>query len=272
MRSSNLLSIAARWSLIGLALFVTLFPFYWLFVLATRNAVDALGDPQLFFVPDFSAFAEVWSDRDFSRSLSMSLSVTLLTVFIALCVGVPAAYALTRNHVRRRTGLIGWLLIAYLLPDFLIAIPMFAVLQNIGLYDTAFGLALAYQVFMAPLTMWLLLRFFGEVPTELAEAAVLDGCSERAVLRRVYLPIVMPGVATTAIIVGMLAWNEVTIALALTIRNPTLPITVASYKGYASIEWDQLAAASLMVTIPLFLFALVAQKRIVGGLTAGIGK
>jgi ABC-type glycerol-3-phosphate transport system permease component len=253
-------------------LLVTLFPFYWLFVLATRDAVDALGSPELFFVPDFSAFTEVWLDRDFSRSLSMSATVTVLTVLLSLAVGVPAAYALSRRQVRRRTGLIAWLLVAYLLPDFLIAIPMFAVFQSIGLYDTALGLAIAYQVFMAPLTMWLLLRFFGEVPSELAEAALIDGCTERSVLSRVYLPIVMPGVATTAIIVGMLAWNEVTIALALTMRNPTLPITVASYKGYASIEWDQLAAASLMVTVPLFLFALFAQKRIVGGLTAGIGK
>lgn len=266
------LETSVRWVVIIVALVITFFPFYWLLVLSTRSAADALNTPQLIYTPDFSSFIEVWNDQAFIDSLFMSVATTVLTVTIALVVTVPAAFALVRHRTRARIGLIGWLLVAYLLPDFLVAIPMYSVLQGIGLYDTAFGLALVYQVFMAPLAMWLLLRFFAEVPTELGEAATIDGCGELAILRRVYLPLVMPGIATTGIIIGLLAWNEVTIALALTIRNPTLPIMVSSYKGYASLEWDQLAAASLMVTIPVFVFALIAQKRIVGGLTAGIGK
>ncbi len=266
------LEIILRWAVIGIALLVSLFPFYWLFVLSTRNAADALDTPQLLYRPDFTSFVDVWNDRVFIDALFMSLTSTLLTVVIALLVSVPAAFALIRHRSKWRLGLVGWLLVAYLLPDFLIAIPMYSMLQSIGLYDTAFGLAVVYQVFMTPLAMWLLLRFFAEVPVELAEAATIDGCGEVSILRRVYLPLVMPGIATTAIIVGLVAWNEVTIALALTIRNPTLPIMVSSYKEYASLEWDQLAAASLMVTIPVFLFALIAQRRIVGGLTAGIGK
>ena len=272
MITKSPLETIIRWVVIGVALIVTFFPFYWLLVLSTRTAAEAFNTMQVLYVPDFSSFVTVWNDRDFIDSLVMSIGTTLLTVVIALVVTVPAAFALVRNRTKWRLGLVGWLLVAYLLPDFLVAIPMYSVLQNIGLYDTAFGLALVYQVFMAPLSMWLLLRFFAEVPLELGEAATIDGCGEREILRRVYLPLVMPGIATTGIIIGLLAWNEVTIALALTIRNPTLPIMVSSYKAYASLEWNQLAAASLMVTIPVFLFALIAQKRIVGGLTAGIGK
>lgn len=272
MRSSRTLAQLTRWLIVVVAVASSFFPFYWLVVLATRDPVEALDSPQLFYRPDFSSFVAVWGDRDFARSMLMSLGVTFLTVLIALLIATPAAYILVRHRIRHRVGLIGWLLVAYLLPDFLVAIPMYGILQTIGLYDTAVGLAMAYQVFMTPLAMWLLLRFFAGIPAELAEAATIDGCTEGVILRRVYLPLAFPGLATTGIIIGTLAWNEVTIALALTIRNPTLPITVASYKGYASIAWDQLAAASLLVTVPVFVFALFAQKQIVSGLTAGIGK
>ncbi|MDR3359714.1 MAG: carbohydrate ABC transporter permease [Bifidobacteriaceae bacterium] len=272
MKRDHLMGQAGRWCLVLAAAAATVFPFYWLAVLATRDPVDALDHPQLIYLPDLSAFASVWSDGHLIRAVFMSCAVTALTVALVLAITVPAAYGLVRKRIRRRVGLVGWLLVAYLLPDFLVAIPMYALLQNVGLYDNPIGLSLVYQAFMAPLAMWLLLRFFQEVPAELAEAAIVDGCGDGATLVRVYLPLVMPGVATTAIIVGMLAWNEVTVALALTIKHPTLPIMVSSFKGYASIAWDQTAAASLLVTVPVFVFALFAQKRIVAGLTAGIGK
>ena len=272
MKRRNLVSQSLRWLVVLLALLATAFPFYWLFVLSTRDAADALGSPTLFYLPDFSSFVSVWQDSNFIGAALMSTAVTTLTVILSLVVAVPAAYILVRYRFRYRVGLIGWLLAAYLLPDFLVAIPMYGVLQSIGLYDNAVGLAIVYQVFMVPLAMWLLLGFFREVPSEIAEAATIDGCSDFVTLVRVYLPLVMPGVATTAILVGILAWNEVTIALALTIRNPTLPIMVSSFKGYASVAWDQTSEASLMVVVPVFLFALFAQKQIVAGLTQGIGK
>jgi ABC-type glycerol-3-phosphate transport system permease component len=271
MKSSSGMTIG-RWIFLGVALLMTFFPFYWMFVLATQKTVNAFGEPRFLYVPSFNSFVTVWEDQNFTKSIGMSTTVVLMTVSLSLAVSIPAAFVLTRHELRQRTGVMAWLLIAYLLPDFLIAIPMYALFQNIGLYDTPLGLALAYQVFMTPLSMWLLLRFFQEVPPELGEAAHLDGCSDWQLLTRVYLPLVMPGVATTAILVAITVWNEVTIALALTVNNPTVPIAVASYKGYASISWDQLAAASLFASIPVVLFALIAQRYIVNGLTTGIGK
>lgn len=271
MRSS-IPGTIGRVAFLGVAILVTLFPFYWTFVLATRKAVDAFGDPRFIFIPTFESFSTVWEDQNFVRSMLMSTLTVTLSVVIALMVAVPAAYILTRHRMRAKSRLLLWLLIAYLLPDFLIAIPLYAIYQNMGLYDSAIGLAIAYQVFMAPLAMWLLLRFFSEVPQELAEAAHIDGCSDWQILRRIYLPIVMPGIATTAILIAITVWNEVTIALALTTNNQTVSIAVSAYKGYASIKWDQLAAASLLAAIPVVLFALVAQRFIVRGLTAGIGK
>lgn len=261
-----------RWLFIVLAAVATIFPFYWAISLATQSTAESFGKPKFFHAMDFSAFKAVWHDAEFLNSLMMSLMTVLTTVLITLAVTVPAAYVLTRYDVKAKTPLIGWMLIAYLLPDFLVAIPMYALLQNVGLYDTPLGLALAYQVFMTPLAMWLLLQFFDEVPSEIAEAASIDGASTRQVLIRVYLPIVRPGIATTAVLVAIMVWNEVTIALALTLQNTTVPVAVASYKGYASVQWDQLAAASLLAMLPIVVFAMFAQKHIVAGLAAGVGK
>lgn len=262
----------ARWLWTALALVLTLFPVYWTFVLATQDPVDSFGSPKLIYLPDFSAFAEVWADQGFISAVLMSLATATITVVLALVVVVPAAYILATRRVRAQTGLLGWLFIAYLFPDFLIAIPLYSVLQNIGIYDTALGLALAYQGLMTPLAMWLLLAFFRSIPEELAQAAKLDGCSAWSTLRHIYLPLVMPGIATVAILIAVNVWNEVTIALALTSSNPTLPIVVASYKGYAALQWDQLAAATLLSMIPVVIFAVFAQRHIVRGLTAGIEK
>lgn len=256
---------------VAVALIATLFPFYWTFNLATQNTAAGAG-VQFFFAPSFDSFVAVWQNSDFVGSLVMSIVVVVLTVVLSLAVTVPAAYALVRFRIKGQTSIVVWLLLAYLLPDFLIAIPMFGLLQNVGLYDTAFGLALTYQVFMVPLAMWLLLRFFEEVPAELAEAASIDGASRFQTLVRIYLPVVRPGIATTAVLIAVTVWNEVTLALSLTLNNPTVPIAVAAYKGYASIQWDQLAAASLLAMAPVVVFAIFAQKHIVSGLTAGTGK
>ena len=264
--------LAVRWGVVILALLATLFPFYWTATLATQQTAAAFGTPRFLYAPDFGAFAEVWQNSDFLASLLMSLATVVTTVILTLLVTLPAAFALTRYQVRARSTLVGWLLIAYLLPDFLLAIPMFALLQNIGLYDTPWGLALTYQVFMIPLAMWLLLRFFQEVPMELAEAASIDGAGGLKTLILIYLPIVRPGIGTTAILIAVNIWNEATISLSLTLNNPTVPIAVAAYRGYAAIQWNQLAAASLFAMAPVAIFALFAQRYIVAGLTAGIGK
>ncbi len=260
----------AKWVYLGIAIVVTLFPLYWIFCIATQDPVKSFGTPTFLFVPDFSAFAVVWSDQGFAQAALMSAATVALTLALTLAVTVPAAYILTRRRIRARTGLLGWLFVAYLFPDFLVAIPLYSVLQSIGLYDSAPGLAIAYQSATIPLAMWLLLAFFQTIPIELSEAATLDGCTSWMTLRHVYFPLVVPGIATTSIILAVNVWNEVTIALALTSSNPTIPILASSYKGYAAVHWDQLGAASLLSALPVLVFAVFAQRYIVRGLTAGV--
>ncbi|BBY66564.1 carbohydrate ABC transporter permease [Mycolicibacterium helvum] len=259
-----------KWTFLGMAVLLTLFPLYWTFCIATQDPVATFGEPRFIFTPRFSAFETVWNDQGFIQALGMSALTVGITLVITMVVVIPAAFILTRREVRARTGLLAWLFVAYLFPDFLVAIPLYSVLQSIGLYDTALGLALAYQTAAVPLAMWLMLAFFRALPPELSEAATLDGCSTWRTLRYVSLPLVIPGIATTAIILAVNMWNEVTIALALTSANPTIPILASRYKGYASVHWDQLAAAALLTSAPVLLFAVFVQRYIVRGLTAGI--
>jgi multiple sugar transport system permease protein len=194
-------------------------------------------------------------------------------VILALLVAIPAAYALNRMPFRGKKGLSIWLLLAYMLPEFLFIIPMYVLYQRINLYDTQIGLALIYQVFLLPFSIWLLRGFFQGVPVELEDAARMDGCSRFQTLRTIYVPLAAPGIAATAILSAIWIWNELTIALALTFESAkTVTVAAAGFRGYAAINWGAMSAASIVSIIPMFIFAILAQRYIVEGLTLGAVK
>jgi multiple sugar transport system permease protein len=150
---------------------------------------------------------------------------------------------------------------------------MYVLYQQFRLYDTTIGLAIMYQVFAIPLAVWMLQAFFDEVPRELGEAAEIDGATHLQSLVRVYLPVITPGLAATAILLGIYMWNELTMALSLTFESAkTVTVAVAGFRGYAAIKWDQMAAASIVAILPMFLFASLVQRHIVKGLTLGAVK
>lgn len=253
------------------AMVLSLFPIYWIFTLATKTQRDAFADPPTFvYTPVFGAFADAWNSAGFSDAFLNSVGVIALGVPLSLALAVPTAYAMSRFSRRPFRYMQLWLLLAYLLPEFLFAIPMYVLYQNLGIYDTVFGLALVYQVFALPISVWLLKSFFDEIPKEMAEAAAIDGASGLQTLLYVYLPLVRPGIAVAAILVSIIMWNEVTIALALTFEEAkTVTVAVAGFRGYAAVNWDEMAAASIIALAPMVLFASFAQRHIVKGLTAG---
>ncbi len=257
-----------------LATFISLFPLYWLFVISTKSPREAFETPpQLLYVPDFSKYVEVWNSAAFSDAFINSIQVVVLGVALTLIVATPAAYAALRFRIRGGRYMRLWLLLAYTTPEFLFVIPMYVAYQSIGLYDTVIGLAIIYQVFAIPFAVWLIQSFLSEVPRELGDSARVDGASELQTLLRVYLPLAAPGIAATAILIGINMWNEVTIALSLTFDNArTVQIAVAGYRGYASIRWQEMAAAAVMAVIPMLIFAGIAQRYIVKGLTFGAVK
>jgi len=256
------------------ATLIALFPLYWLFVISTKTPREAFETPpQLIYVPDFSKYFEIWGQAGFADAYINSIQVVALGVALTLLVATPAAYAVIRFRVRGVRYLRFWLLLAYTTPEFLFVIPMYVAYQQLGLYDTVVGLAIIYQVFAIPFAIWLIQSFLGEVPSELGDSARVDGASELQTLLRVYLPLAAPGLAATAILVGINMWNEVTIALSLTFDNArTVQIAVAGYRGYAAIRWQEMAAAAVMAVLPMVIFAGIAQRYIVKGLTFGAVK
>jgi len=273
-KTRHRLELSTAWGVAIIAIGLTLFPLYWLFVISTKKPVDAFKTPpDLIYIPDFSKYAEIWQQGDFAAAFFNSVIVVGIGVTLAIVIAAPAAYAIVRFRIRAGRWLALWLLLAYALPEFLFVIPMYVLYQQIGLFDTQIGLALIYQVFAVPFAVWLIQAFFSEVPHDLGDAARVDGCTELQSLLRVYLPLAAPGIAATGILVGIVMWNEVTIALSLTFdESRTVTIAVAGYRGYAALRWQEMAAASVTAIVPMLVFALVAQRYLVKGLTFGAVK
>jgi multiple sugar transport system permease protein len=257
-----------------LAVLITLFPIFWVFGISIKTQRDAFAMPPVWvFKPIWTNYIKIWQTAGFAAAFRNSIIVTILGVILALLIAIPAAYALNRMPFRGKKALSIWLLLAYMLPEFLFIIPMYVLYQRINLYDTQIGLALVYQVFLLPFSIWLLRGFFQDVPVELEDAARIDGCSRFQTLRTIYVPLTAPGIAATAILAAMWTWNELTIALALTFDSAkTVTVAAAGFRGYASINWGAMSAASIVSIIPMFIFAIIAQRYIVEGLTLGAVK
>jgi len=271
MRARSLTETAFAYLVALAAILITLFPIYWMFNIALKNQRDAFAvPPKWSFTPIWEHFENVLSNRAYLEAFTNTIVVTLAGVLLALVMGVLCAYAMERFRFRGR-GLFGvWLLLAYMLPEFLYIIPMYALYQQVGLYDTHFGLALVYQVHSLPFAIWMLRSFFRDVPQELDDSARIDGCGYWGILWRIYLPVTAPGIAATGILTAIWIWNELTIAQALTFaRADTITVAVASFRGYAAVRWGEMAAASLLAIAPLLVFAVFAQRYIVKGLTLG---
>lgn len=257
-----------------LAVAVSLFPIFWILTIALKTRVDAFAMPPVWlFSPVWENFGKAWSSTGFSGAFLNSLIVCAIGNVLALAAGIPAAYYLNRRNVPGRRTILIWLLISYMLPEFLFIVPMYVLFQSIGLYDTVIGLALIYQVFTLPFTIWLLRAFFADIPEALAEAARLEGAGTLRIVWTIYVPIAAPGIAATVILNAIKMWNELTIALALTFEKAqTVTLAVAGFRGYASIDWGAMSAASIIIILPMALFAILAQRRIVQGLSLGAVK
>ena len=253
------------------AILITLFPIVWLLSVALKSQRDAFAlPPKLLFEPIADHFLALLDRPGFVEAFLNSVYVTALGVGIAIVIAVFTAYGIHRFRFRGKKLFGVWLLLAYMLPEFLFIIPLFVLYQRIGLYDTHVGLALVYQVHSLPFAVWLIRSFFKDVPGELDDASKIDGCNHLGTLRHVYIPMAAPGIAATAILTAIWIWNELTIALSLTFGEAqTITVAVASFRGYTSINWGQMSAASIVAVVPMLFFAVIAQKYIVKGLTLG---
>ena len=249
----------------------TLLPIIWLFMLSIKSKGETFTKPpKLIFDPTINNYINLWDNDLFKDTFFNSIFITLISIVLSITIALFAAYALKRYQIRFKTAFMQWLLLAYMLPEFLFVLPMFTIYQTIGLYDTYLGMAIIYQVHVLPFSIWMLRSFLEEIPKEIDDAAIIDGCGPLQAIFRIYLPLIIPGIVATAILNGIWVWNELAIALGLTFFDAQ-PITVgvASFRGYASIEWGGMTGSAIISMIPMVLFAAFAQKHIVKGLTLG---
>ena len=253
------------------AIAFTLLPITWLFMLSIKTKGETFTKPpKWIFDPTVQNYIKLWDNDLFKDTFFNSIYITIISIVLSVTIALFAAYALKIYKIKFKTAFMQWLLLAYMLPEFLFVLPMFTIYQTIGIYDTYLGMAIIYQVHVLPFSIWMLRSFLEEIPKEIDDAAIIDGCGPLQAIFKIYLPLIIPGIVATAILNGIWVWNELAIALGLTFFD-SQPITVgvASFRGYASIDWGGMTSSAIIAIIPMVLFAAFAQKHIVKGLTLG---
>jgi multiple sugar transport system permease protein len=253
-----------------------LLPFYWLVNISLKTGPDLSNSDLIPPHPSLDNYRSIFQNSNFTRALANSAIVSLTTTFIGVIVGSFAAYALARLKMRGKFLLLGIVLSITTFPQIAIAAPLFRLWSQIGLYNTLIGLVIPYLTFALPLSIYILVSFFREIPKDLEEAALVDGATNFEAFRKVVVPLAAPGLATTAILTFISAWNEFLLATTLTssVTARTVPVAISQFTGSSEFEvpLGTQSAASVVISVPLIILVLLFQKRIVAGLTAGAVK
>ncbi len=259
---------------LGLFTFVNLIPIFWGFLISIKQPADAFSiPPKLIFEPTLSFHYQVWAERGFFGFLANSAIIAAGTVLISVPLGALAAYGLARTRTRYVKSLMFGLLAIRMFPQILLAIPFFVMARWLGLIDTYFMMIMAMVALNQPFTIWLMRSFFADVPVELDEAAMMDGCNRWQAFRLVVLPAVRPGLAVTALFSMLLAYNEFLFALILTgSHTKTLPVAIAEYGGEDINYWSISAAGAIGIMLPAVIFTILVQRHLIRGLTFGAVK
>ncbi|MCU1405851.1 MAG: hypothetical protein JWQ43_2154 [Glaciihabitans sp.] len=255
--------------------FLSLSPFIWAFLTAIKPFRQAFTNPPTWsFTPEFTSFVQLWRGTEFAAVLTNTFIVAICTVIVALAVGAPAAYAFARY-----SGVIGPILLVLAvvlrtIPRFAIILPFYEAAKGLGIYDTNFALVAALVAVNMPFTLILLVGFFRDIPVELDEAAMIDGCSRFGAFRRVIIPLMGPGLVTAGVFTLLLAFQEYVVALTLTQNYAvTIPVFIAAQKGADDVStYLTLAAASVALVIPVVLIVFFARRYLVAGIGGGAVK
>ncbi len=262
----------AFWAWVGLLLVFSLTPFLWFLITSLKSQIQILQSPPAIWPEGgFHFYLSAISRFQLFRFMKNSLVVAGSTTVLSLTIGALAGYALSRLPVRRKPLILGGILAVSMFPQISIVGPVWRILRSLGLLNTYPGLVAPYIMLTLPLAIWIMASFFKELPTELEEAAKIDGCGPLKTLVKVVAPVAAPGIFTAAILIFIFAWNEFFFALLIMTRPEiqTLPVGIALFPGQFTIPWGELSAASVMATLPLVFLVLLFQRRIIRGLSAG---
>jgi ABC-type glycerol-3-phosphate transport system permease component len=266
----------ARWAVgTGLIVAAILFPLYWAIVASFTPEQDLFAAPRLLprrLVLDH--YRTLFEVRDFWTPIRNSLIVAGATTAFAVVLGALCAYALARLRFRGKGAALAFVLAVSMFPQISIVPPLYLMLRELRLLNTYPGLVLPYLTFAMPLTIWLLVGFFRQLPPELEEAAQMDGAGHVRTLWEIILPLAWPGLATTAILTFLYSWNEFLFALSFTLgpERYTVPVAITLFRGQYQVPWGQILAATVVATLPVAAVVLIAQRRIVAVFTSGAVK
>jgi multiple sugar transport system permease protein len=258
---------------LAVAVFIIVSPavlfFLWMLSLSIKYEIDNSAYPPV-FIPDRFAwknYSDVLASTRFSTYFLNSLIVTGTATLLALLAGVPAGYGIARTRATKAAIVI---LIARITPGLSYLIPLFLLFQWLGLLGTLWPQIIIHLVVTVPIVIWIMIGYFETTPMELEEAAMIDGATSWQVFRHVALPIARPGIAVAGILAVIFSWNNFVFGIVLAGRETrTLPVAVYNMISFDQLSWGPLAAAALIVTLPVLVLTIVAQRQIIVGLTAG---
>lgn len=274
-RLSSVLLRALAWGAVA----VTLFPVGWIVLTSIKPAEISQALPPIWqFTPTLRNYADVltgntYTSQVFGGLLLHSAVITVSATLLALLTGVPAGYSLARLKFPGRRFTAMWVLSTIMFPPAVSVIPIFIIASRLGLMDTLPVLVVPYAAFGLPMVIWMVRSYVRQIPYEIEEAAMVDGASQGALLRRIVLPLLMPGIAAAALLTAMLAWNEFLFALTLT-RSvvKTAPVGISEFTSMYGTQWGDLTAAATVTVAPILVLTLILRRRLVEGLTFGAVK
>ncbi len=257
-------------TLFGLLAFF-LFPLAWMILTSLKTNVQATAFPPLWvFLPTLQNYADVFAKNPFFSYMLNSTIIAILAVGVGLLCGLPAAYTMARY---RQSSLGLLFLMVRILPGIAFLVPLFVIYRHLGLINTLGGIALAHITVVLPLVIWVMAGFFADIPRELEEAALIDGCSRLGTFVRIVLPLSKPGIVAATILSFIASWNNFIFVLILGGNDTiTLPMAVYSFVSFEDVNWGGLTAAATVITVPILVLSVIVQRYLAGGLTMGAVK
>ena len=263
-------------TLFHLALALTVFyctgPLLWQLITSLKPDQELTRLPPLLpGRPTLTQYTTLFREHPFGRIILNSAIIASSTTILSVALGSSCAFALAKLRVRGSALILGLVLSISMFPPIATVSPLYLIIRFLGLRDTLWALIITYTTFSLPFSIWILTSFFREIPDEIYLAARADGCTPFQAYTRIMLPLALPGLFTTAILVFIFSWNEFLFALTFTATpaSRTIPAAIALFPGLHEVPWGEIAAASVVVTIPLLLLVFLFQRRIVEGLSAG---
>jgi multiple sugar transport system permease protein len=226
--------------------------------------------PSWWFRPTLEHYVSIFLEKNLGNSLWNSFIIASVSTICSLAVGVPAAYAFSRFRIRGGESLAFYFLTSRMAPPISVILPLFLIFKALHLIDTRIALIVAYMTFNFSFVIWMMRGFFNEIPTDLDESAMIEGCSRFGAFWKIALPLTAPGIAASAVLCFIFSWNEFLFALILTnIEAKTLPVAAAGFITDRMVLWGKLCATSVVIYLPVMAFALLLRGYLVRGLTLG---